>query len=48
MTQHQIKVQKDLDVMTKLDRSSLEFREMLRKKFVERAWKYIGVPYAKR
>ncbi len=34
--------------MTKLDRSSLEFRERLRTKFIEAVRKYIGVPYAKR
>lgn len=33
--------------MSTVDRSSPEFRELLRKKFVETARKYFGVPYAK-
>ena len=41
-------MRKQLDVMEKLDRSSAEFRDILRKKFIETAKKYFGVPYAKR
>lgn len=43
-----MKVRKQLDVMEKFDRSSAEFRNMLRDKFIETAKKYFGVPYAKR
>ena len=36
-----------MDAFINLDRSSVEFRDMLRKKFIETAEKYLGIPYAK-